>query len=109
MAQNISNEEFEALKNVSANYNLIVQKANEVNSIVLVEKDMYFRHMEKVLDDVTKFEKVKIKNGILNFLINHERRINDYLKSLEKSCSSTTDQCKKIQAIESRKNFIWTL
>ena len=81
---------------MSANCNLIVPKANKVNSVVLVEKNMYFRHMEKVLDDATKFEKVKIKNRILNFLINHERRINDYLKSLEKSCSSTTDQCKKI-------------
>ena len=81
---------------MSANCNLIVPKANKVNSVVLVEKNMYFRQMEKVLDDATKFEKVKIKNRILNFLINHERRINDYLKSLEKSCSSTTDQCKKI-------------
>ena len=94
---------------MSANCNLIVQKANKVNSVVLAEKYMHFRYMEKVLDDATKFEKVKIKNGILNFLINHERSTNDYLKSLEKSCSSNTDQCKKIQAIVSRKNFIWTL
>ena len=52
--------------------------------------------MKKILDDATKFEKVKIKKGILNFSINHERRINDYLKSLEKSGSLTTDQYKKI-------------
>ena len=57
------------------------------------------KHMEKILDDVTKFEKIKIKKGILNFSINHERRINDYLKSLEKSVSLTTDQYKKVKAI----------
>ena len=52
--------------------------------------------MKKILDDVTKFEKVKIKKGILNFSINHERLTSDYLKSLEKSGSLTTDQYKKI-------------
>ena len=57
------------------------------------------KHMEKILDDVTKFEKIKIKKGILNFSINHERRINDYLKSLEKSVSLTTDQYKKVKVI----------
>ena len=47
--------------------------------------------MEKILDYAAKFEKVKIKKGILNISINHERRIKDYLKSLEKSGSLTTD------------------
>ena len=96
--QNLSHEEFEALKNLSANCNLIIQKANKVNSVFLVEK--------KFFDDATRFEKVKIKKGISIFSINHERRINDYLKSLEKSGSLTTDQYKKIKAIESNCN--WT-
>ena len=64
---------------------LIIQKADEGNSVVLVEKDVYIVHTEKVLDDARKFEKVKIKKTILNFSTNHERRVNDYLKSLEKS------------------------
>ena len=63
----LSNEEFEALKNLSANCNLIIQKADKRNSVVLVEKDVYIRHIEKILADATKFEKVKIKKGILNF------------------------------------------
>ena len=83
--QHLSNEEFQALKNLSGNCNLIIQKVGKGNSVVLVEKDVYIRHIEKILDDATKFEKVKIKKGILNFLIKHERRINDYLESLEKS------------------------
>ena len=107
--QHLSNEEFEALKNLSANFNLIIQKADKGNSVVLVEKDVYIRHIEKILDDATKFEKVKIKKGILNFSINHERRINDYLKSLEKSGSLTTDQYKKIKAIGSRPGSLYGL
>ena len=107
--QHLSNEEFEVLKNLSANCNLIIQKADKGNSVALVEKDVYIRHIEKILDDATKFEKVKIKKGILNFSINHERRINDYLKSLEKSGSLTTDQCKKIKAIGSRPEILYGL
>ena len=37
----LSNKEFEALKNLSANCNLITQKADKGNSVVLVEKDVY--------------------------------------------------------------------
>ena len=62
----LSNEEFEALKNLSAHCNLIIQKVDNGNSPVVVEKDVYIRHTEKILDDAT-FEKVKIKKGILNF------------------------------------------
>ena len=96
-----SNPVFEALNNLSANCNLITQKADKGNSVVLVEKNVYIRHIEKILDDATKFEKVKIKKGILNFSVNHERRMNDYLKSLEKWSSLTTDQSQKIKAIGS--------
>ena len=107
--QHLSNEEFEALKNLSANCNLIIQKADKGNSVVLVEKDVYIRHIEKILDDATKFEKVEIKKGILNFSVNLERRINDYLKGLEKSGSLTTDQYKKIKAIGSRPGILYGL
>ena len=107
--QHLSNEEFEALKNLSANCNLIIQKADKGNSVVLVEKDVYIRHIEKILDDATKFKQVKIKKEILDFSINHERRINNYLKSLEKSDSLTTDQYKKIKAIGSRPGILYGL
>ena len=105
--QNLSNEEFEALKNLPANCNLVIQKADKGNSVVLVEKDVYIRYIEKILDDATKFEKVKIEKEILNFSINHERRTNDHLKSLEKSGSLTTDQYKKIKAIGGRPGILY--
>ena len=94
---------------MSANCNLIVQKANKDNSIVLVEKYVCIRHIEKIADDATKFVKVKIKNGILNFSSNHEIRINDYLESLEKLSSLTTDQYQKIQEIRNRPGILYGL
>ena len=92
--QILSNEGFEASKDLSATRNLIIQKADKGNSVVLLAKNVYIRHIEKILDDVTKFEKIKIKKGILNFSINHE-------------ISLTTDQYKKIKVIGSRARSLY--
>ena len=65
--------------------------------------------MKKFMATLLSLKKLKTKKGILNFPINHERRINDYLKSLEKSGSLTTDQYKKIKAIRSRPGILYGL
>ena len=59
--QNLSEEELEALDRLSKNKNLVVQKADKGNSVVLV---VYVKHMENVLKDNTKFEKVEKKLGL---------------------------------------------
>ena len=81
---------------------MVIQKANKGNSIVIVEKDVYSRYMETILSNYNKFEKVSIKKGILNFSINHEKNINNYLKRLEKSETLSTEQYKKIKVVRSR-------
>ena len=63
--QHLSNEEFEALKTLSKNCNLVIQKADKGNSVVIVEKDVYLRHMKTIISDHNKFEKISIKKGIL--------------------------------------------
>ena len=71
--QHLSKEKFEALKTLSKNCNLVIQKADKGNSVVIVEKYVYLRHMETILSDLNKFAKVSIKKGISNFSINHEK------------------------------------
>ena len=53
--QNLSDEEFTALENLSKNNNLVVQKADKGNSVVLVDRDVYVNYMENILKDQTKF------------------------------------------------------
>ena len=50
--------------------------------------------MENILKDKTKFEKVDIKTSTLNFQVNHEKCINEILKSLKSSGSLTDKQLK---------------
>ena len=40
--------------------------------MVLIDKDVYVKHLENILKDNTKFEKVDIKTKTLNFSVNHE-------------------------------------
>ena len=81
---------------------MVIQKADKGNSVVIVEKDVYLRHMETIISDHNKFEKVSIKKEILNFSINHEKNINNYLKRLEKPGTLSTEQYKKIKAVGTR-------
>ena len=47
--QRLSNEEFEVLKTLSKNCNLVIKKADKGNLVVIVEKDVYLRHMETII------------------------------------------------------------
>ena len=58
--------------------------------------------MENILKDNTSFEKVDIKARTLNFQVNHEKRINEILKSLKSAGSLSVKQYKKIKAFGSR-------
>ena len=107
--QHLSKEKFEALKTLPKNCNLVIQKADKSNSVVIVEKDVYLRRMETIISDHNKFEKVTIKKGISNFSINHERNINIYLKRLEKSGTLPTEQYKNITAARSRPGILYGL
>ena len=69
--QNLSKEELTALTNLSKNKDIIIQKSDKGNSVVIVDKDTYVKRMENLLSDQKKFEKITLKNdAILNFVVN---------------------------------------
>ena len=55
-----------ALNKLCKNNNLVVQKSDKGNSVVLVDRKVYVNHMENTLKDNIKFEKVDIKIRTLN-------------------------------------------
>ena len=63
----------------------MTQKSDKGNSVVIPDKDIYIKHMESLPSDKTIFEKVATKKDLLNFTVNHEEQITDYLKSLKSS------------------------
>ena len=61
--QNLSREELAALTNLGKNKDIVIQKSDNGNSAVIVDKDTYIKRMENLLSDQRKFEKVTLKNG----------------------------------------------
>ena len=51
MPQNLSKEEFTALQNLSKNKDLIIQKSDKGNSVVIVQRQDYLEKMNDVLSD----------------------------------------------------------
>ena len=87
----------------------MIQKSDKANSVVVLDEDIYIKHMESLLSNKAKFEKVATKKGLLNFTVNHEKRINEYLKSLKSSGALSVEHHKKIKAVGSRPGVLYGL
>ena len=55
---NISKEEHVALKGLSANNDLIIQKSDKGNSVVLLNRNDYIKRLNEILSDSSKFKKL---------------------------------------------------
>ena len=83
--ENISQDEHAALKELAALENLIIQKADKGNVIVLVDKADYVRKMEGLLSDTNKFQPIGFDNlnGDLRHLLDKEEELRDFLQDLK--------------------------
>ena len=64
MTQHLSKGELDALKN-----QIVIQKSDKGNSIVIVDRDKYIEKMENFLSDQSKFQETALKDdNFLNFI-----------------------------------------
>ena len=69
--RNLSKEQHFALKNLIKNKDLVIQKADKGNNVVILNKNDYNLDMKKILSDTSKFQKLSIdKNKVLNHIVN---------------------------------------
>lgn len=88
----------------------VVQNTNKGSSVVSVDSNVYVNHVEIIFKDNTKFEKVDKKTRTSTFQVNHEKRINEILKSLISAGTLSVKQYKKIKAVGSIPSvLIWSL
>ena len=79
-----------ALKGLSSNIDVILQKADKGNSVVLVNKADYTKRMKELLSDVSKFEEITVEPGKeINLLLQHEGKLIEFYKRVKSSV--TTD------------------
>ena len=85
--QNLSKEEFTALQNLSKNKDLIIQKSDKGNFVVIVQRQECLKKIN-ILTDQKKFSKVSLEDDTLfNFALNQEKHVDKVLKKLVESKS----------------------
>ena len=106
--QNLSKEELAAVANLSKNKDIVIQKSDKGNSIVIVDKDNYIKRMEILLSDRRKVKKVTLKNNaFLNFVDNQEKCIDTIFKKLVDSNSMSKEMRKFVKPVGTRPAFMY--
>ena len=87
--ESLSEEEYEALINLQSNKNIIIQKADKGNSVVVIDRLLYVNEMEKLLSDRSNIAKIKFNpkhkvNQNIRHLLDMEFEIKSRLDDLYK-------------------------
>ena len=108
--QNLSKEELAALASLSKNKDIVIQKSDKGNSVVIVDKETFIKRMENILSDERKFERVTLKNdAFLNFVVNQEKCIDTIFKNLVDSNSMSKEMRKSIKPVGTRSGTMYGL
>ena len=106
--QNLSKEEFTDLQKLSKNKDLIIQKSDKGNSVVIVQRQDYLEKINDTLSDQKKFSKVSLKDDtLLNFAINQEKRVDKVLKKFVESKSMTEKARKSLKPVGTRPGIMY--
>ena len=95
--QRLSKEELTALANLSKTKDIVIQRPDKSNSLI-VDKKIYIKRIENLLSDQRKFERATLKNDpFLNVPVNQEKRIDLIFNNLDDSNSMSKEMRKSIK------------
>ena len=108
LEKNLPKEEFDALKILLKKKDIIVQRADKCNTVVMLNRKDYVCKMRNILNDETKFQKVYTDHDkILNHLFHMENRITDVLKNLRDKKEISIEQYKNLSTSGSRVGIMY--
>ena len=109
--ENITKEEQLAFLELLEIENIVIQKADKGNVIVILDKNVYVDKMESILSDKFKFQEVKFTtiNGELDYLVNLETDIKTFLKELHDKNILSDSEVKELTPHGSRPGILYGL
>ena len=107
--KNLTKAEFNAMKKLANNNDLIIQKADKGNCIVIINKNTYLQNINNILADETKFESITFKKDEVNYLLDMEKKIRCVLNELLKSHKISKQEFDKMLPIGSRPGVLYGL
>ena len=64
--------------------NLVIQKADKYNTVVILDKDFYLKSVEELLKNFSKFKNIIVApHEDINYIISSEKRVTDLLKNFK--------------------------
>ena len=79
LEENLNKKESESLKNLSKNPDIVMQKSDKGNSVVILDKKVYLEKMKEMLNKNDQFLKLSIQEEKhYNFLIKQLSTIQTY-------------------------------
>ena len=97
--ENLPNEGFDFVKAKD----LIIQKSDRGNSVVIVQRQDNLKKMNDILSDQKKFSKVSLKDDtLLHFAINQEKHVDKVPKKLAESKSMAEKAMKPLKPVGAR-------
>jgi len=108
--QNLSKDEFDALKSLLNEEDIIIQKSDKGNSVVILNKCDYITRMNELLADTSKFRKLNIESGKdYNYIINQELRISSALRNIKNSGSMLDSLYEKLNPTGTQPSVLYGL
>ena len=76
----------QVLRDLLSREDIIIQKSDKGNSVVILNKSYYLKRMKEILSDIDKFKRLNVKPGKeLISLLQHEDKLVNFLKRVKKS------------------------
>ena len=108
--RNLPKAELDTLKILLKNKDIIIQKADKGNTVVLLNRKDDVCKMKDILSDSSKFHKIYIVHDkILNHIIQMENRVTDVLKNRRDKKEISSQQYKDLRPSGSRNGIMYVL
>jgi hypothetical protein len=108
--QNLSVDEYKALKSLLEQESIVIQKSDKGNSVVILNKSDYVSRMNELLADETKFREIRLsEGGDYNFIINQELRISKALRKLKNNGSRTESTSQRLNPTGTQPSVMYGL
>ena len=105
---NLSAEEINSLKALMRNKDIIIQKADKGNTVVITDKDKYIEGVKRSISDSNKFVQLNITPyKYLNYIINVEEKFKQLFKDLLDNDKISKDEYDKICPKGSRPGILY--
>ena len=97
IGSNLPKAEFDGLKSLIRNKELIIQKADKGNTVILLNRKDYISKMKLILVDTSKFEKIQIDDSnLLNHLTYIKNKIVEIFKKLKEKQKISHTFCNEL-------------